>query len=144
MKRLASEKIMKRVIAYEGIAFGILIAVAWLNEYFHFPSMIWGAEPKGFQWEEALLETSFMLLAAAFVIAVTRRLMRRLDQLEGILPICSSCKDIRDERGHWHKVEEYVHNHTKADFSHGLCPECARAYAEEADIAFDTQIALRT
>lgn len=144
MKRLASEKIMKRVIAYEGLTFSILIAVAWLNEYFHFPSMIWGAEPKGFEWEEALLETSFILIAAAFVIAVTRRMLRRLDQLEGILPICSSCKDIRDEQGRWRQVEEYVHSHTKVDFSHSLCPECAKAYAEEAGIAFDTQLALRT
>ena len=144
MKRLASEKIMKRVTAYEGMAFGILIAVAWLNEYFHFPSKIWGAAPKGFEWQEALLETSFILLAAAFVVSITRRMIRRLDQLEGILPICSSCKNIKDEQGQWHRVEDYVHNHSKADFSHGMCPECAEVWCQEAGIAYDTQLALHT
>jgi two-component system, response regulator PdtaR len=46
--------------------------------------------------------------------------------LTGILPICSSCKKIRDDKGYWQRVEEYVSNHTDALFSHGICPECAR------------------
>lgn len=144
MKRLASEKIMKRVIAYEGLSFAVLIAVTWLNGFFHFPGMIWGAEPRAFEWQEALLESAFILLAAAFVISVTRRLIRRMDQLEGILPICSSCKNIKDDQGRWHEVENYVHSHSKADFSHSLCPDCAKAYAEQAGISFDTQHALHT
>ena len=143
MKTLASNKVMHRVLAYEGLTFAFLIALAWLNERFHFPSLIWGAEKKGFEWEEALFETSFIILAAVFVMSVTRRMIRRMDQLEGILPICSSCKNIKDEHGQWQQVEHYVHEHSKADFSHGLCPDCARAWSEEAGIAFDTQIALK-
>jgi len=142
MKRLAPDKVMKRVITYESLAFSGLIAIAWLNEYFHFPSMISGAPRKVFEWQEAMMETAFIILAATFVISVTHRLLRRLDQLEGILPICSSCKNIKDEQGHWHQVEDYVHHHSKADFSHGLCPECAKAYAKEAGLAVDTQPAL--
>jgi len=46
-------------------------------------------------------------------------------QLQGILPICSSCKKIRDDKGYWHQVEVYISEHTEADFSHGLCEECA-------------------
>ncbi len=45
--------------------------------------------------------------------------------LRGILPICSSCKKIRDDDGYWQKVETYVHDHTEASFSHSYCPECA-------------------
>jgi len=45
--------------------------------------------------------------------------------LSGLLPICASCKKIRDEIGQWIEVEVYVRNHSKADFSHGICPECA-------------------
>ena len=44
--------------------------------------------------------------------------------LTGIVPICAGCKQIRDEQGHWQEVEVYVRDHTHADFSHGLCPEC--------------------
>jgi PAS domain S-box-containing protein len=47
-------------------------------------------------------------------------------QLSGILPICASCKRIRNEEGKWEQVETYVHEHSEARFSHGLCPECAR------------------
>lgn len=47
-------------------------------------------------------------------------------QLTGLLPICASCKRIRDEQGTWETVEEYIREHTDADFSHGICPECLK------------------
>jgi hypothetical protein len=46
--------------------------------------------------------------------------------LEGILPICSSCKKIRDGEGVWQSLERYIGERSKAKFSHGICPECAR------------------
>ncbi len=46
--------------------------------------------------------------------------------LRGILPICSSCKKIRDDNGAWNQLEYYIREHSGADFSHGLCPECAK------------------
>jgi PAS domain S-box-containing protein len=49
----------------------------------------------------------------------------RIRTLSGMLPICSSCKKIRDDKGYWEQIEVYVRNHTEADFSHGICPECA-------------------
>jgi two-component system, response regulator PdtaR len=45
-------------------------------------------------------------------------------KLSGLLPICASCKNIRDENGNWQPIEEYIHNHSEADFSHGICSEC--------------------
>jgi hypothetical protein len=44
--------------------------------------------------------------------------------LNGLLPICASCKKIRDDQGYWQEVEQYIGSRTDADFSHGLCPEC--------------------
>jgi hypothetical protein len=52
--------------------------------------------------------------------------LAKIKQLQGILPICSSCKKIRDDAGYWHQVEVYISRHTDADFSHSLCEECAR------------------
>ncbi len=49
-----------------------------------------------------------------------------IKQLKGILPICASCKMIRDDEGYWHQVEVYVKEHSEAEFSHGLCPDCAQ------------------
>ena len=46
--------------------------------------------------------------------------------LRGIVPICANCKKIRDDQGYWEQVEVYVHNHTEAEFTHGICPECSK------------------
>ena len=45
--------------------------------------------------------------------------------LRGLLPICASCKQIRDDKGYWHKIEAYIRDHSEAEFSHGICPKCA-------------------
>jgi DNA-binding response OmpR family regulator len=51
-------------------------------------------------------------------------LQQEVKQLEGLLPICSYCKRIRDEGDRWSQVEEYVSRRTEAQFTHGICPEC--------------------
>lgn len=54
--------------------------------------------------------------------------MAEIKTLRGIIPICSFCKKIRDDEGAWNQVEEYVHEHTEASFSHGVCPECVHRH----------------
>jgi hypothetical protein len=44
--------------------------------------------------------------------------------LSGLLPICASCKKIRDDKGYWQKLETFVHEHSNAEFSHSMCPDC--------------------
>jgi PAS domain S-box-containing protein len=51
--------------------------------------------------------------------------------LGGMLPICSSCKKIRDDKGYWSQIESYVSEHSGAEFSHGICPECEKKVYEE-------------
>jgi hypothetical protein len=46
--------------------------------------------------------------------------------LSGLLPICASCKKIRNTSGSWEQMESYIRDHSEADFTHGICPECAR------------------
>ena len=66
-----------------------------------------------------------------------QELQDALDQvkkLSGFLPICSSCKKIRDDQGYWHQVEKYVRDHSEAEFSHSICPDCMKTlYPEYAD-----------
>lgn len=52
--------------------------------------------------------------------------MGKVKMLSGMLPICSSCKKIRDDQGYWKQVEEYIREHSEAEFSHGLCPDCLK------------------
>ncbi len=58
----------------------------------------------------------------------------RIKVLSGLLPICASCKKIRDDQGYWEQIEVYIRDHSEAQFSHGLCPVCIRQmYPEYAD-----------
>jgi PAS domain S-box-containing protein len=51
--------------------------------------------------------------------------------LQGLIPICASCKKMRDDKGYWNQVEEYITEHTDASFTHGLCPDCAKKMYDE-------------
>lgn len=51
----------------------------------------------------------------------------KINELSGLIPICSSCKKIRDDEGYWHQVEEYIRLHSKAEFTHSLCPSCLKS-----------------
>lgn len=59
--------------------------------------------------------------------------LSEIKSLRGILPICAGCKKIRDDKGYWEQVEVYVSQHTEAEFSHGICPECERKMYAELD-----------
>jgi len=58
--------------------------------------------------------------------------LAEVKQLSGLLPICAWCKRIRDEEGNWEAIESYVSVHSEADFTHGICPDCARKYHPSA------------
>ncbi len=63
------------------------------------------------------------------LVEANLKLQKSLDEiktLRGILPICCNCKSIRDDKGYWNKIEAYIHQHSEAEFSHGLCQECAK------------------
>jgi hypothetical protein len=56
-----------------------------------------------------------------------------VQQLKGILPICMHCKEIRDDKGYWNKLEKYISQHSKAQFSHSICDKCLEKYYPEDD-----------
>jgi len=51
--------------------------------------------------------------------------IKHIKQLSGLLPICSSCKKIRDDKGYWKQIENYIEDHSEALFSHSICPDCS-------------------
>jgi PAS domain S-box-containing protein len=58
------------------------------------------------------------------LIGELREAIMKIKMLSGLLPICASCKKIRDDKGYWNQIEVYIRNHSEADFSHSICPEC--------------------
>ncbi len=65
------------------------------------------------------------------LIAKLEKALLEVKKLSGLLPICASCKKIRDGKGSWHHIEAYICSHSEASFSHGICPDCLkRLYPE--------------
>lgn len=62
----------------------------------------------------------------AKLVAELTEALAEVKKLSGFLPICASCKKIRDDKGYWRQVEEYIREHSEAEFSHSICPECAK------------------
>lgn len=60
------------------------------------------------------------------IAAELQESLKHVKQLQGILPICAKCKKIRNDQGYWTQIEFYISEHSEADFSHGICPECAK------------------
>jgi DNA-binding response OmpR family regulator len=56
--------------------------------------------------------------------------LTRVKHLQGLLPICSYCKKIRDDRNYWQQVESYISEHSEAQFSHSICPECYEGHVK--------------
>jgi len=52
--------------------------------------------------------------------------LAKVKTLSGLLPICSACKKIRDDKGYWNQIESYIRDHSEAEFTHSICPECSK------------------
>ena len=59
-------------------------------------------------------------------IAECKQADAEIRRLRGVLPICASCKKIRDDKGYWNQIEIYIRDHSEVEFSHGICPECSK------------------
>lgn len=126
MGKIAKEVVLRRVLVSEILGFALVIALIWLDEVLDLPHLFFGAEATPINWRESLFETTILLPLAWGLLAYTRAVFRHLKFLEGFLPICASCKMIRDEDGSWQPLENYIHERSEARFSHGVCPGCAK------------------
>lgn len=116
-----------RIITYELIGFGLLILWLWLGEILDIPHYLFGAKPTPINYVESLTETVAALILCGLVVFFTRKLLMRIKLLERLLPICSWCRKIRIN-GHWKDMEGYISDHSEADFTHSICPECRKKH----------------
>ena len=65
------------------------------------------------------------------LIRELRQALAEVKALSGLLPICASCKKIRDDKGYWNQIEVYIRDHSEAEFSHSFCPDCAKKLYSE-------------
>lgn len=62
------------------------------------------------------------------IIGELKNALSHVKTLKGIVPICSSCKKIRDDKGYWKQIEAYIKEHSEAEFTHGMCPDCTKEW----------------
>lgn len=127
MNKLGKYSVSKRVIVYENMAFLFIIVFIWLDEIIDLPNLLLGADATAVNWRESLFESVIIVILGATIIYFTNRIFLRMKYLEGTLAVCASCKKIRDDKGDWHPIESYIRERSEANFSHGICPECAEA-----------------
>lgn len=72
-----------------------------------------------------ITQRKHMELERETLVAQLQSALAKVKTLRGLVPICASCKKIRDDKGFWHQVEAYIQDHSDAVFSHGICPDCA-------------------
>jgi PAS domain S-box-containing protein len=70
-------------------------------------------------------------------ITKLKLLKKEVKILKGFLPICASCKKIRDDEGYWNQMEAYIRDHSEAEFSHSICPDCAKKLYPELNLGKD-------
>ena len=117
-------QLRKNIILVETTGFLSVVAVMWLDEILDLPHHLFGFQATPINWVEGIIETVMVAVVASLVVAASLGLVSHLKQLQGLLPVCSHCHRIRDDQGTWRQVEAYVRDHSEAEFSHGICPEC--------------------
>ncbi|HWR57442.1 MAG TPA: PAS domain-containing protein [Thermodesulfovibrionales bacterium] len=65
------------------------------------------------------------------LILELREALAKIKTLKGLIPVCAWCKKVRDDKGYWNEIETYVKNHSDADFTHGICPECLKVLEDK-------------
>ncbi len=60
------------------------------------------------------------------LISELQKALSEIKALSGMIPICASCKKIRDDKGYWNQIESYIKDHSEAQFSHSICPDCVK------------------
>jgi hypothetical protein len=105
----------------------LFIAMTICNEIFDLPHLFFGDKPTSFEQRigEVTIELAILTIIMIVEILLIKRLYQRIKILEGFLPICAKCKKIMHEES-WDQIEKYISDHSLAQFSHSICPDCMK------------------
>lgn len=112
---LTKNHVQKRILSFEIIGFLLAVFTCWMTELFDPP----------FSISHVLIESSVLITVGFCVVYWTRKMVLRIKYLEGFLVICASCKEIRINDC-WVSIESVISSNSDLQFSHSICPKCAR------------------
>jgi len=120
------------ILRQEALGFSLIVVLSWAVEILHVPHLLFD-EPSAPNWTRALLRTLVVIAVWIWVHVATKRLLRRLHELEEYLLICSWCRKVGYE-GKWLTTEQFFGSKFHQEASHGICPDCAKKALERAGI----------
>jgi hypothetical protein len=123
----------------KGRRWGLIFAISMPLVRFYFNVVLWTVPWTTTEASINALIRIIVLSSFALIIdrtaVQTRKLAREVSLLEGLLPICSFCKKIRDQNDQWQVLEKYITDRTAASFTHGICPDCLQKHFPNVHIA---------
>jgi hypothetical protein len=128
---------LTKIVLCQNLGFLAIIVLCYLNELIKLPSLIFSDHPFAFVYRRTTVEM-LLFLAVWFLVSLsTRRLLKRVRQLEDFMRVCAWCRRI-DCKGEWMRLEEFMQQGFDTPTTHGICPECLetqRAAIEKAKLA---------
>ncbi len=85
----------------------------------------------------AIWTTAILSLQRETIQKEREKALLKVRTLSGLLPICASCKKIRDDKGYWNRIESFIRDHSEAEFTHGICPDCTKELYSNIDLYND-------
>jgi hypothetical protein len=114
---------LTKIVLYQNLGFLGIISLCYLDELLKLPSLIFSDHPFAFVYRRTTLEMLLVLAVWFLVSSSTRRLLKRVRQLEDFMRVCAWCRRI-DCKGEWMRLEEFMQQGFDTPTTHGICPEC--------------------
>lgn len=131
---------MKKIILNSALVLVLIFIFAWVWEFIIEPNWLGSDDPEtnAERWEYIYtsLFFCFVALIVPTIISIrewskNQKALSEIKMLCGIIPICMYCKKIKGDKDVWDKLEAYIEEHSDADFTHGICPDCLKTQLEE-------------
>jgi len=120
---------LAKIVLYQNLGFLAIIMLCYLDELLKLPSLVFSDHPFAFVYRRPTLEMLLFLAVWLLVSSSTRRLLKRLRQLEGFMRVCAWCRRI-DYKGEWVRLEDFMQQGFDTPTTHGICPECLKRQKE--------------
>ena len=121
-------KTLRMLTIYQLAVVVLFLCLTLGNEIIDIPHYIFNDTATSYTQRigEIIIELSIFFTIISMQIVIFKKLYKRIRVLEGFIPICANCKKIRKTEDQWEQMEKYITQHSLAQFSHSMCPDCAR------------------
>lgn len=113
---------LEQIAFWQLLGFAMLLAVVWADQVLDLQEAIFGSPRKAEAWQDAAILSVAIIIVGFITIAHT--FVQQKHVLHGFLRVCTYCKRVKLDNQKWEQMEKYISDHSRAEFSHGICPDC--------------------